>query len=186
MDVAIVSNNIFPRGDRWLKSKICPPYPHELCGGWSKDIAHLTWSSDSRTVLWFHERKSAHITDFDFWPLNFVTLRLWKMTVLETFWVIVTKSRRSDLVLWQKPLHQQKCQKCRVTTQTTPQKSSIKQQLRTDLGRSVWVRSKIEKVPRGIRGEKSSNDMASSRNLVSTIGALASPKMGDGTRCPEG
>ena len=44
----------------------------------------------------------------------------------------------------------------------------------------------IEKVPRGIRGEKSSKDMASSRNLVSTIGALASPKMGDGTRCPEG
>ena len=39
-------------------------------------------------------------------------------------------------------------------------------------------RSKIEKVPRGIRGEKSSKDMASSRNLVSTIGALASPKMG--------
>ena len=46
--------------------------------------------------------------------------------------------------------------------------------------------SKIEKVPRGIRGEKSSKDMASSMNLVSTIGALASPKMGDGTRCPEG
>ena len=45
--------------------------------------------------------------------------------------------------------------------------------------------SKIEKVPRGIRGEKSSKDMASSRNLVSTIGALASPKMGDGTRCQE-
>ena len=38
--------------------------------------------------------------------------------------------------------------------------------------------SKIEKVPRGIRGEKSSKDMASSRNLVSTIGALASPKLG--------
>ena len=48
------------------------------------------------------------------------------------------------------------------------------------------TQSKIEKVPRGIRGEKSSKDMASSRNLVSTIGALASPKMGDGTRCPEG
>ena len=48
------------------------------------------------------------------------------------------------------------------------------------------VQSKIEKVPRGIRDEKSSKDMASSRNLVSTIGALASPKMGDGTRCPEG
>ena len=51
--------------------------------------------------------------------------------------------------------------------------------------KSVWL-SKIEKVPRGIRGEKSSKDMASSRNLVSTSGALASPKMGDGTRCPEG
>ena len=49
-----------------------------------------------------------------------------------------------------------------------------------------WAKGKIEKVPRGIRSEKSSKDMASSRNLVSTIGALASPKMGDGTRCPEG
>ena len=51
--------------------------------------------------------------------------------------------------------------------------------------RSCMLQRKIEKVPRGIRGEKSSKDMASSRNLVSTIGALASPKMGDGTRCPE-
>ena len=40
----------------------------------------------------------------------------------------------------------------------------------------LWMLSKIEKVPRGIRGEKSSKDMASSRNLVSTIGALASHK----------
>ena len=46
--------------------------------------------------------------------------------------------------------------------------------------------SKIEKVPRGIQGERSSKDMESSRNLVSTIGAQASPKKGDGTRCPEG
>ena len=55
----------------------------------------------------------------------------------------------------------------------------------TEVDRRTWlhVLSKIEKVPRGIRGEKSSKDMASSRNLVSTIGALASPKMGDGTRC---
>ena len=48
------------------------------------------------------------------------------------------------------------------------------------------LKEKIEKVPRDIRGEKSSKDMVSSRNLVSTIGALASPKMGDGTRFPEG
>ena len=47
-------------------------------------------------------------------------------------------------------------------------------------------RSKIEKVTGGFRGEKSSKDMASSRNLVSTIGEQASPTMGDGTRCPEG
>ena len=39
---------------------------------------------------------------------------------------------------------------------------------------SVTLQCKIEKVPRGIRGEESSKDMASSRNLVSTIGALAS------------
>ena len=50
----------------------------------------------------------------------------------------------------------------------------------------IVLSSKIEKVPRGIRGEKSSKDMASSRKMVSTIGELASPKMGDGTRCPEG
>ena len=49
------------------------------------------------------------------------------------------KRKRSDSVLWQKPLHQQKCQKGKVTTKTTPQKSSIKQRLRTDLGRSVGV-----------------------------------------------
>ena len=46
-----------------------------------------------------------------------------------------TKRRRSDPVLWQKSLHQQKCQKSKVTAQTTPQKSSIKQQLRTDCER---------------------------------------------------
>ena len=44
----------------------------------------------------------------------------------------------------------------------------------------------IEKVPRGIQGERSSKDMASSSNLVSTTGAQASPKKWDGTRCPEG
>ena len=36
------------------------------------------------------------------------------------------QKRRSDSVLWQKPLHPQKCQKGKLTTQTTPQKSSIK------------------------------------------------------------
>ena len=49
------------------------------------------------------------------------------------------------------------------------------------LGANIW-----KKVPRGIQCEKSSKDMASSRNLVSTIGAQASPKKGDGTGCPKG
>ena len=38
--------------------------------------------------------------------------------------------------------------------------------------------SKIEKVLRGIQDKKSSKDMTSSRNLVSTIGAQARPKKG--------
>ena len=46
------------------------------------------------------------------------------------------KRKRSDSVLWQKPLHKQKCQN---TTQTTPQKSSITQRSPTDSGRSVGV-----------------------------------------------
>ena len=36
-----------------------------------------------------------------------------------------------------------------------------------------YVQSKIEKVPRGIQGEKSSKDKAGSMNLVSTIGDKA-------------
>ena len=55
-----------------------------------------------------------------------------------------------------------------------------------NLQRTLCNSSKIEKVPRSIREKKSSKYMASSRNLVLTIGAQASPTMGDGTRCPEG
>ena len=50
----------------------------------------------------------------------------------------------------------------------------------------VTYGSKVEKVPRGIQGEKSNKHMSGSRNLVPTIGAQASPKKGDGTRIPEG
>ena len=49
------------------------------------------------------------------------------------------KRKRSDSVIWQKPLHQQICQKGQMTTQTTPQKSSITERLRTGWGRSVGV-----------------------------------------------
>ena len=60
--------------------------------------------------------------------------------------VPMTKRKRSYPVLWQKPLHQQKCQKGKVPTGTTPQNSSIKQRLRTGLGRSVGVTTATELV----------------------------------------
>ena len=49
------------------------------------------------------------------------------------------KRKKSDPVLWQKPLYQKKYEQGEVTTKTTQQKSSITQRLRTDLGRSVGV-----------------------------------------------
>ena len=50
-----------------------------------------------------------------------------------------TKRRISDQVIWQKPLHQQKCQKGKWQHKQHHKKSSIKQRLWTDLGRSVGV-----------------------------------------------
>ena len=53
---------------------------------------------------------------------------------------IVREKRRDLTQSYDKnPLHQLKCQKGKVTTKTTPQKSSITQQLRTALGRSVGI-----------------------------------------------
>ena len=52
---------------------------------------------------------------------------------------LLRKRRRSDPVLWQNPLYQQKkIRKPKSNTQTPPN-TSITQRLRTDLGRSVWV-----------------------------------------------
>ena len=52
-------------------------------------------------------------------------------------------------------------------------------------GLSQLSESKNEKVPKGIQCESSNKYTESSGKLASTIGALASPKMGDGTRCPK-
>ena len=49
------------------------------------------------------------------------------------------KGKRSGSVLWKKPLHPQKIQKASWQHTKAPPKTSITQQLRTDLGRSVWV-----------------------------------------------
>ena len=70
--------------------------------------------------------------------ITFIKKWLWNVKEISQHFC-KRKRKRSDSVLSQKPLHQQKCQKGKVTTQTTPQKSSIKQRLRTDLGRSVGV-----------------------------------------------
>ena len=52
--------------------------------------------------------------------------------------VLKTKRRRSDPVLWQKPLYQQKCQRGKVATQTTQQKGSIKQKIADRLRTVSW------------------------------------------------
>ena len=62
-------------------------------------------------------------------------------TLLSMIFALKTKRRRSDPVLWQKPLHQQKCQKGKTTTQTTSQKSSIKQQLRELKFHNIWIKT---------------------------------------------
>ena len=99
------------------------------------------------------ERKHLHImrSHVHMWDLaKFTLISLWTKPYERTgfslntyaFYVkffLKTKRRRSDPVLWQKPLYQQKCQRGIEATQTTPQKSSIKQQLRTDLRQSVVV-----------------------------------------------
>ena len=61
------------------------------------------------------------------------------------------KRRRSDPVLWQNPLYQQKIRKPKDNTQTPP-KTSITQRLRTDLGRSVGVTSHSAGVVKPVYG----------------------------------
>ena len=66
------------------------------------------------------------------------------------------KRRRSDPVLLQNPLYQQKIQKPKDNTQTPP-KPSITQRLRTDLERSVGVTSHPTGVVTRFTGTKPSH-----------------------------
>ena len=59
--------------------------------------------------------------------------------LLQKYIFVIEKKEEIWLSPMTKALHQQKYQKGKVTTQTTPQKSAITQRLRTDLGRSVGV-----------------------------------------------
>ena len=56
------------------------------------------------------------------------------------------KRRRSDSVLWQKPLYKLIIRKPKDNIQTPKKTSSITQRLRTDLGRSVGVTTVIQLV----------------------------------------
>ena len=49
------------------------------------------------------------------------------------------KMRRSDLVLWQKTIYQEKIKKKQSDNTKNVTKTSITQRLHTDLGRPVWV-----------------------------------------------
>ena len=62
-----------------------------------------------------------------------------KFNMMTTKSLTIRRRKRSDSVLWQKPLHLLKNPKGKVTTQKTPSKTSLTQRLRTDLGRSFRV-----------------------------------------------
>ena len=90
----------------------------------------------------FLDNTISHLTKKNWSTCIMFSLYLCKVKLI----LMKTKRRRSDQVLWQKPLYQQKCQRGKVATQTTPQKSFIKQQLRTDLGRSVGVTTATQQI----------------------------------------
>ena len=74
------------------------------------------------------------ITDSSFAIMSSM-VSLFSITVFSNLLRIKWKRKRSDSVLWQKPLHQKKCKKGKVTTQTTPQKkfdyTAVADRLRT-------------------------------------------------------
>ena len=65
---------------------------------------------------------------------------------------IKRKRRRSDPVLWQNPLYQQKIRKPKDNTHKSYQKLRLRQRLRTDLGRSVGVTSNPTGVVKPVYG----------------------------------
>ena len=94
---------------------------------------------------------------------------------------IERKRKRSDSVLWQKPLYQQKCEKRQHDNTKTSPKSSITQRLRTDLGRSdgvatviqpVWLTSLRAKPLRKIKNKLTYEVLCSIRGSYSAIWSL--------------
>ena len=117
----------------WLL--LCPipsPLQTTLWGFTCFTMTVCLWKSGNCTITPFH-------FDLKWWytcvghALRRTAIDLWGPKVQE-------KKRRSDSVLWQNPLYQQKIRKQKDNTQTPP-KTSITQRLRTNLGRSVGVTS---------------------------------------------
>ena len=95
--------------------------------------------SQSCGINSFYEWFSFLYTWIGLVPISAVPWSLKLLKLRKYTHVVTRKRKRSDSVLWQKPLHQQKCPKGILTTQTTQQKSSIKERLRTDLGISNFL-----------------------------------------------
>ena len=118
------------------------------------DIAFALPTNKNQYLDTLNKRKRNALSDAQYWLwytpqkcqlCGKTSSNLFLFEIIILFFVLKTK-RRSDSVLRQKPLHQQKCQKGKVTTQTTPQKGSSKRRLRTNLGRSVRVTTAIQLV----------------------------------------
>ena len=107
-----------------------------ICRVRVNDVSKIQFKENPHPSSW---RKVSNISRSEFHTYKHSSDVATSYNEFVSNYISKTKRRRSDPVLWQKPLYQQKCQRGKVTTQTTPQKSSIKQQLRTDLGRSVGV-----------------------------------------------
>ena len=107
------------------------------------------------TGLWQHGAIRPQNTKMQ----NFLSIRMF---------CLKRERRRSDSVIWQNPLYQQKIRKPKDNTQTPP-KTSITQRLRTDLGRSVGVTSHPTSVVKPVYGYPSFPLTASHQIIWSKI-----------------
>ena len=131
----------------WCFRRFCNP--HRLRKGFALFVVAKGWLLLGWLVLilvfpldltlkgFFKYRKELLLRWIHHFNLNRISsIAIWTklMTVVTIVSFIKRKRKRYYSVLWQKPLHQQKYQKGKVTSERTPQKSSITQRLRTDLG----------------------------------------------------
>ena len=162
-----VSDGLYDRSIAVTLVCLCR-FKNEFCNRWKRDESKVislsisvlktifSWYTKNTLligwVVWIFIKTYLFIT-FLSWSLIYITqhsmtniaqfLDVQKSNLELNIPIILEKKRkrrRSDPVLWQNPLYQQKIRKPKDNTQTQP-KTSITQRLRTDLGRSVGVTS---------------------------------------------